>query len=302
MKIHLIGAFVRNWPFGSEIAFAKGLQAAGHTVTTSDPSQTGTKLDRSADAIIVFKDAGDRVNAELAALKGPVKVVYQPDDSRFQHVIDDMKRMRAACDFAFTFDSFGVDNALASGYKAARCLLLTADPELYRPVWGVKKEHDACFIGHLSNGPHHASRMRMVKFLHDAGRSVVIMNGCYDVKAICDLISRCHVSLNHATDVGQPFGYGYGYQCRHFEVAMAGGHLVSNVVSDEGQLSAYMRRFSRFSTEEMLLSIVDRAKANEEESAFQALRFHDDVMANHTPLVRAKQIIKFVEEFACVST
>lgn len=296
MRFHLIGAFVRNHPFGSEIAYAKGLAAIGHEVTTCDPS-TSQELDRDADVVIVFKEAGERLNPQVAALKGPIKVVYQPDDARFSFIEQSLREMSNVCDFAFTFDGDGAETAKRVGFKDAKCLLLTADPDIYKPIWGAKKEHDACFVGHIGQAAHHHSRYQLVKQLASRGRTVAIVNGCYDVGVISQVYASSHVVLNHATDIGQPFGQGWGYQCRHFEAAMVGSYLASNEVLDESKLPSTLSTWKRCGTLDEFDSAIDIAKSRPDEIERVRKLFYEEVIEKHSPIVRAHEITAAVEAF-----
>lgn len=245
MRLNLVGPFIVNFPFGTEIAFAKGLRRIGHHVTEVDPNIDVEMigLETHADATIVFKSC---VGSErfLKSLTGPV-IVYQPDDARFPHIREMMLMMREYADLFLSFDDHGANVAKTMGYRVAETLLLTADDELYCPsTEPIERDIDVCFIGSMGDPVAHASRNRMCqivkaeadrrgwKFLYGQTKNE-------DVDKVIDAYRRSKVVINHATDVGQPFGYGYGIQCRHFEVAMTRTALLSNKMykQDAGWIS-----------------------------------------------------------------
>lgn len=295
MRINMVGAFIRNDPFGTEIAFKKGLEQIGVEVRTWDPSRTPIQEANlsTADAVIIFKDQGESENA-LASLTAPVRIVYQPDDIRAPGIEDMMKNMLRFCEFAFTFDTSGAQVAEKLGYKKARRLLVTADPSIYRPL-SMKPEWDFCFVGSYSNPQMHASRYQMRQVLHKAGFKVWMFDGVWDPHKINEIYNRSRVVLNHATDVGQPFGQGYGYQCRHFEAAMASSIFLSNkVLEGEGG----PKNFLQFDSEESLVNLAS-AILTDWRSAFSYKKaFYEEVMTDHSPEVRAWEIVSFIEEVA----
>jgi len=300
MKINMIGSFIRNNPFGTEIAFAKGLLDIDVDVGTWDPSRNGANHWHSApDAVIMFKDHGERSHEaiRLCKEKGAVAIEYQPDDIRAPGIRDMMKDLRSLCDYAFTFDSSGAKVAEEElGYLKARKLLVTADPDLYYPIKDVRKDIDFCFIGSLSNPVMHKSRNKMVGYLRDAGFNVHAQ-GLFDPAQINVLYNRSKVVLNHATDVGQDFGYGYGYQCRHFEVGFAGSCLFSNaLLDDEGDGPQYFCRFNN--KEELLWWAEELLTPVEEHLVWKEFAdgLYEEMSRKFRPEHRAKEIIEFIEE------
>jgi hypothetical protein len=107
MNLNLIGPFCVNNPFGTEIAFAKGLKRMGHGVNTVDPNVESQfeAIDRDADATVVFKSCVGHEDRLLTGLRGPV-VIYQPDDARFPHIKKMMLDMRRWSDLFLSFDSY----------------------------------------------------------------------------------------------------------------------------------------------------------------------------------------------------
>jgi hypothetical protein len=54
MRINVVGAFIRNAPFGTELAFKRGFdRLGGHSVTYIDPSYPDQRWDYDADATVV---------------------------------------------------------------------------------------------------------------------------------------------------------------------------------------------------------------------------------------------------------
>jgi len=298
MKINMIGAFVRNAPFGTEIAFKKGLEQIGVSVFTWDPSQKESQtLRNDADATIVFKDQGEYSHVVLRDMKtfGQTVIEYQPDDIRAPGIRGMMEHMREFCDYAFTFDKEGARVANEIGYKKAKKLLLTADPDLYRPL-GLLHDIDFCFIGSLSNPVMHESRNKMIRLLTAAGHNVVALS-IFDPEIINAIYNRSKIVLNHATDVGQDFGWGYGYQCRHFEAGFAGSCLLSNSLLDNDGDGP--EQFCTFNSEEELLEDLNLlldgwydGPINEQ----QGKALLQELMEGHTPQHRAREIVQFIEE------
>ena len=136
MKIQMIGAFIRNAPYGTEIAFKKGFdRIGGHEVNVIDPSQPNQKWELNPDATLVFKYIEQPAQMEMLGNVSGHKIVYQPDDLRFPHIKQMMTEMRQHCDNALTFDDDGAELALSYGYKAAQKFLLTADNDLYKYIF-----------------------------------------------------------------------------------------------------------------------------------------------------------------------
>lgn len=296
MIINMIGSFVRNHPFGSEIAFAKGLKQIGVAVNTWDPSrQDQPEWEPDADATIMFKDHGYVARSVMADAKaaGSMTIEYQPDDIRAPGIEGMMRDLLPYCDYAFTFDDRGAREAVNMGYDAAMPLLVTADPDVYYPIDELDKDIDLCFVGSMSNSKMHASRSKMIKLLKSHGLNVHAET-TFDAARINELYNRSKVVLNHATDVGQGFGKGYGYQCRHFEVGFTYTCLLSNVVianADDGG----PHDFCIFYDETSLIRWADYLLEDDRlRSEFASLSYMS-MCREHSPERRAEQIVEFVE-------
>jgi hypothetical protein len=305
MKLNLVGPFVVNAPFGTEIAFAKGLRQLGHEVTEVDPNLGSDVyrgmgiLSKRADATVVFKTACGHEDY-LDDLAHPV-IVYQPDDARFPHIREMMLMMRQHADLLLSFDSHGAEVAKTMGYRAAETLLLTADPDLYSPSpEPIVRDIDVSFIGSLGDPVAHASRRKMIQYVMEKNEQFnlglkVEFGSSQDIPTVVDIYRRSKVVLNHATDVGQPFGWGYGLQCRHFEVGMAGTLLLSNMMygwTEPGRMP-----FAMFEDEaEMLdkiLAIKEGKGLNDPEKLGQGLLA--DIRERHMPVHRAAQLVDFIQ-------
>jgi spore maturation protein CgeB len=292
MRLNIIGAFIRNNPFGTEIAFKKGFERlGGHQLTCIDTSYPNQSWDYDADATIVFKWMENYWH-DLVMCKGK-KIVYQPDDLRFPHIKQMMQSMRKYCDFAFTFDDDGAKLALQYGYKKAQRLLLTADDELYRPLPDVKKDIDVSFVGSLTGGGNHRGRMRMCQLVDSIpGIKTAFVNGLYDIEELNKIYNRSKIVLNHATDVGQPFGHGYGYQCRHFEAGFTKACVLSNHVDNENMLTMV----EQFHDEKSLIGKINMLLSNEEYRTSRGIGLYQELMTSHKPEHRAAEMIRFIEE------
>lgn len=298
MNLNLIGPFHVNNPFGTEIAFAKGLKRMGHGVNTVDPNVPchWSALDLDADASVVFKSC---VGGEhhLRGLRGPV-VVYQPDDARFVHIKKMILDMGQYADLFLSFDEYGAGVALTMGYRAAETLLLTADDELYCPASPQpERDIDVSFIGSLGDPVAHASRRRMCEIVREEsnrrGWNFAWARDLYPgrpsgIGDVVDIYRRSKVVLNHATDVGQPFGYGYGLQCRHFEVAMTRTAMLSNIVYDDPMALPFLT----FNSEQTLLEGVELGIRDYVKLGRWA---YDAVLDKHRPNHRAVQLVDFIE-------
>ncbi len=291
MRINIVGAFIRNAPFGTEIAFRKGLERiGGHQLTIIDPSYPDQRFDYGADATIVFKTGGQYSDELLKC--GGKRVVYQPDDMRFPHIQQMMHEMLQYCDYALTFDKDGAQMAVEFGYKAAQRLIVTADDELYHNVPGMKKDIDFCFVGSLTGGQSHASRRRMVEVLTQNGFKVLAVSDLYNIPAIVNIYNRSRVVLNHATDVGQPFGQGFGYQCRHFEAGFTGACILSNLVTNEDALDGFV---ATFDDEESLLERASYLSGDgKKEASWLGETLYYELQNKHMPEHRALEIVDFL--------
>lgn len=295
MRWNIVGAFIRNNPFGTEIAFRKGLERIGETVTVVDPGYPDQKFDEAPDVTLVFKwvDPGP-YRDKIVSLPGK-KVIYQVDDLRFPHIKQMMLEMRSVCNNALTFDQDGANLALEYGYDSGQSLLLTADNLLYRHIPGMQKDIDVSFVGSLSNGPNHASRMRMIQLVKGIpGLRVVIASELFDIGKLCEIYNRSKVVLNHATDVGQPFGHGYGYQCRHFEAGFTKTCILSNAIDNDKTLEGH---FATFRTEDELVknlqSLLDPSPLNFYREYF-ATSLYNELNRRHLPEHRAREMVQFV--------
>lgn len=294
MRINLVGAFIRNAPFGTEIAFKKGFQAlGGHLVNCIDTSYPGQVWDMEADVTIVFKWM-EAYWMDLQLCKGK-KIVYQPDDIRFPHIRKMMADMRSYCDYALTYDEEAAKIAGSLGYKKSQKLLLTADPDLYRHLPGTKKDIDVCFVGSLTGGPNHQSRMKMCQIASSLGLKTKFTTDLYDIDEIVRIYNRSKIVLNHATDVGQPFGSGYGLQCRHFEAGFTKACVLSNyIINDDGAV----KNFPLFGDVRTLVEQIKELISDDSLREGYAERLYAELNANHRPEHRAREIVEFLGTLA----
>lgn len=294
MKLNLIGPFVVNAPFGTEIAFAKGLRRLGHEVIEVDPNVT-TYCPTEADATVVFKSCVGLEDVMLGNLKHPI-VVYQPDDARFPHIREMMLMMRKHADLFLSFDDHGAEIAKTMRYRAAETLLLTADDELYCPSpQPIERDIDVAFIGSLSDPVAHASRRKMIQIVQaeaDKRGWTTAFGTTQDIPKILDVYRRSKVVLNHATDVGQRFGTGFGLQCRHFEVGMTRTALLSNLtLGDKLDPIPYVI----FSDEHSLILQLEYLLEDDLHWQEAGESLHAMIMLNHRSEHRAKQLVEFIE-------
>jgi len=298
VKLNLIGPFVVNAPFGTEIAFAKGLRRIGVDVIEVDPNiDIGLQaLDVDADATVVFKSCCGHEH-HLKMLNGPV-IVYQPDDARFPHIQRMIQLMRPYADLFLSFDDFGAAYAKSLNYRAAETLLLTADDELYCPSpESITRDIDVSFVGSLGDPVAHASRRRMLEIVSNEAKRkgwVCAFGTSQNIPEVLDVYRRSKVVLNHATDVGQAFGTGYGLQCRHFEVAMTRTAFVSNSIDPLSGVAVLP--YYQFRSEESLIWGIEYVMKNYAEYGDT---FYAEVMRVHRPEHRAAQLIDFIERNVC---
>lgn len=295
MRWNIVGAFIRNNPFGTEIAFRKGLERIGETVNAWDPSVMSdlNKFDPDADVTLIFKwlDPGVFRDNMVRNFRGK-KIIYQVDDLRFPHIKTMMQEMRQVCDHALTFDSDGARLAKEYGYRSAQRMLLTADNLLYRHIPGMQKDIDVSFIGSLSSGPNHASRTKMLKIVQKMGLKLVVANEIFDIGKICEIYNRSKVVLNHATDVGQPFGHGFGYQCRHFEAGFSGACVLSNVIDNDDAL----KHIYTFCDEKSLVMNLENLTRNSAyDPVWDGQQLLQELNQSHLPEHRAREMVKFVQ-------
>jgi len=204
--------------------------------------------------------------------------------------------MRGFADLFLSFDDHGSTVAKSMGYRAAETLLLTADPELYCPSpEPIERDIDVSFIGSLGDHVAHASRRRMCQIVHQEGSTRgwnMVFAQSQHIPTVLDIYRRSKVVLNHATDVGQSFGTGFGLQCRHFEVGMTETCLLSNSVI--GHPDKFGLQFAGFGDEyglkEMIKMLVD-------EGGWKALGtpLYNTIRLFHMPENRAAQLVDFIE-------
>lgn len=296
MRWNLVGAFVRNAPYGTEIAFRKGLERIGEKVTVVDPSQPNQLFDGDADVNLIVKYMEPGKYRDIFEQLPGKKIIYQVDDLRFPHIRQMMVEMRKYCDHALTFDEDGAALARSYGYGSAQRLLLTADNTLYRHMPGMQKDIDVCFIGSLTGGENHRSRVKMVQRVQElSGYSskpwrIAVMNEIFDIGKICEIYNRSKIILNHATDVGQPFGHGFGYQCRHFEAGFTKACILSNQVDNEHIL----KNFYSFDSEHVFTDILTYLMHEDEAREEVAQNLYDELYASHLPEHRGQEMVDFV--------
>lgn len=291
MRWNIVGAFKRNAPFGTEIAFQKGLERVGETITILDPSYPDMKLDNNPDVTLIFKWLDEGVYREKIKTLPGLKIVYQVDDLRFSHIKDMMKSMLDICDYALTFDDDGATLALQYGYKKAQKLLLTADNQLYKRMSIKDKDIDVSFVGSLSHGYNHRSRMKMLDIVSKLGIRLFVANELFDIGKICEVYNRSHIVLNHATDVGQKFGHGYGYQCRHFEAGFTGACVLSNIIDNDNTIKSIVT----FDSELTLINKIKMLLNDVNETKRIGNKLRHELYGSHLPEYRAAELINFVK-------
>lgn len=332
MRLNLIGPFVVNAPFGTEIAFAKGLRRIGHEVIEVDPNLGSDVyrgmgiLSKRADATVVFKSCVGHEDY-LEDLGHPI-VVYQPDDARFPHIREMMLSMRRYADLFLSFDDHGAQVARTMGYRAAEELLLTADDELYCPSpTKIERDIGVTFIGSLRDPAAHKSRRRMCErafsFAISEGWKVCLQDEVYPLGStrntqatvihpdgsteiesggVVAVYRRSQVVLNHATDVPQNppmrFGSGYGFQCRHFEVGMTNTPLLTNELILNREVIPMKGNWNSFNSEEDLirqLGIMLSGGPNVTNLSRQMSEEHlVEIRDKHMPEHRAAQLVDFI--------
>lgn len=300
MRVNLVGPFVANHPFGTEIAFRKGFQALGHETFVSDPNVVGDLdgLEEDVNLTLVFKSCLGQEGA-LRRIRGP-KVLYQPDDTAFPHIREMVASMRRYCDHFLAFDERGAEYGRRVGFRNSGWLALTADPDIYYPEDTEHSEPiDISFIGSLGDPVAHASRRRMVGMAQELAQTygwrTCFREGIRDVNAIRNIYSRSRLVLNHATDVGQAFGGGYGLQCRHFEVGLCRTPLLTNLLmsGDVGMWPHYC-----FSDERTFVDILRRClEAPPEELEDVGTRAYNEILRDHTPARRVLELLEMMADW-----
>jgi hypothetical protein len=203
--------------------------------------------------------------------------------------------MRKHCDYALTYDSEAARIAKEElGYEQAEKLLLTADDSLYHPM-PIRKDIDVCFIGSLTGGPNHRSRARMCQIVQSMPNvKTLFASDVYDIRAIVVAYNRSRIVLNHATDVGQEFGTGYGLQCRHFEAGFTAASVLSNELLGDGD---DLKQFTRFNDEESLRARVrDLLSISDSTCSSLGYEMYEELKEGHTPQHRARQLIEFIDK------
>jgi hypothetical protein len=293
MIINIVGPHIVNSPFATELAFIKGLVEIGHKVVPFDPNvESPDVLDRNADYTLIFKNALS--HNDVVCSLGPKVVVYQPDDLRFSHVKNMVSEMRKYSSRLITFrkykDNFGfIDGLELTQFEE---LAVTANPDVYYKK-DLEKDIDFCFVGSLGDPASHWQRIRMIDLLSKNGYNTFACE-TRDIEFIRNILSRSKVVLNHASDSSLPFGQGYGYQCRHFEAAMAECCLLSNsILDDEYTIENFVRFCSFKDFFEKAIMLID---SGEKYRADIAKSFKEEVMVNHSPKIRAQQLVNILEK------
>jgi spore maturation protein CgeB len=111
---------------------------------------------------------------------------------------------------------------------------------------------------------------------------------------VIDIYRRSKIVLNHATDVGQAFGFGFGLQCRHFEVGMTKTCLLSNRRLGLGEDVLETMPFIPFDDEYSLISQINYLlETGDWEKHGQHL--YEYIQAGHTPAHRAQELVDFIK-------
>jgi hypothetical protein len=236
----------------------------------------------------------------VGGLKHPV-VVYQPDDARYPHIRQMMLMMRKYSKLFLSFDDYGATVAKALGYRASETLLLTADPELYCPSpTPVERDIDVAFIGSVGDPLAHSLRLRMVQQAHILAKEFgwkTHFETTQDIPRVLDVYRRSKVVLNHATNVGQEFGTGFGLQCRHFEVGMTKTCLLSNTLLDWNPMLP-RPTFCAYNGENFLDRLAEIVMSTVDGIPYYQLageNLYADIVQAHMPVDRARQLVDFIE-------
>lgn len=300
MILNLVGPFVVNAPFGTEIAFAKGLKKLGHEVNEVDPNidHEMVGLKNTADATLVFKSCVGH-EKYLRSLTHPV-IVYQPDDARFPHIREMMLMMRKYADYFLSFDEYSTNVARSMGYLKSETLLLTADSDLYCHR-DLERDIDISFIGSLGDPVAHSSRRSMLQIAQRAADThgwSTHFEVSQDIDHVVDIYNRSKVVLNHATDVGQIFATGFGLQCRHFEVGMTKTCLLTNKILD-WKNDLIVNSCKIFDSQTGLVDGLFHLLNDNEDGIplykVFADRLYREIQEKHMPEHRASQLITFIE-------
>jgi hypothetical protein len=134
----------------------------------------------------------------------------------------------------------------------------------------------------------------MLKIVQNMGLKLVVANELFDIGKICELYNRSKIVLNHATDVGQPFGQGFGYQCRHFEAGFCHTTVLSNkIVNDET-----LKYVAQFSNETELVDCVKKILGSRGLQYTLADGLYNELNAKHLPEHRAQEMVEFVRSIS----
>jgi spore maturation protein CgeB len=291
MRINLVGPFVVNAPFGTDIVFQKGLETLGHEVTACDPNIASISSLPVADFTVIFKSALGQ-EGQLKPSMGKV-VVYQPDDIRFPHIKRMLVEISYYSESVLLFrDPDPADRSFLNGigYSNVGYVPVTADPAVYYPM-DVDKVYDFCFIGSMGGGPEHAHRHEMVSLLRQEGFNVAAGYANYDQARL--IMNQSRVVLNHASEPVLGFGAGVGFQCRHFEAGFSGACLLSNeVLSKESEL---VSNFVRFKDRASFVSMAKWLIEDERSRYDMSIALHTEMFEKHLPEHRAKMMTDFLE-------
>lgn len=138
----------------------------------------------------------------------------------------------------------------------------------------------------------------MVEMLNKRGHKV-LFGQTNDVNEIRQAYCRSKVVLNHAAEQFEKFGWGHGFQCRHFEVGLTRSCLLSNCVMGEDEtnsgrqesLSGFCRFYDQTSFIDWAECLLDDEKVRQN----FADQFYEEMLEKHTPAIRAKQLTDILE-------
>ena len=296
MKINMIGPFVVNAPFGTEIAFKKGLERLGHVVNAIDPNiGLIDSIDRDCPTVIFKSVLGKQ--EQIRGISRNSVILYQPDDMRFQHVRQMAIDMLPYAEHFLSFDRSSARIAEDMGYKNCRKLLVVAEPTVYYDdfVFSDYKPIDVCMVASLGDPVSHASRRKLAQIALELGDkhkwNVQIHEGIRNPDTIRQMYNQSKVVINHATDVGQAFGTGFGYQCRHFEVALTRTAFLTNtIIGEKGQ------PFCEFNTVDGFKFWLEELVSDKKTRNNFANNGYEWVNEFHLPHHRAQELVDYIEE------
>jgi glycosyltransferase involved in cell wall biosynthesis len=166
--------------------------------------------------------------------------------------VDEPLRELPDFDWYFFINSSCVAAAQSAGHRSVSYLSHAVDATLYRPLPGVAKEFDFCFVGTWSekrqrfmeaaldisgNGAIYGPKWRKKTWRNAKFRSVV--RGSYiEGGSLVDLFNRSRIVVN-VTDWGRGEGRGRsGMTMRIFEVPATGAFLLTDASSELGSVVA----------------------------------------------------------------